>query len=190
MSSTTLALKWDAPTDTGCLAIADYKIQSWDGSTWNDEVTGITATTKTLTGLTAGGSKTLRVVARNSINFGTPSSSITLVPTGLPNAPTPITVTSYGKDFLALQWVLPTDTGIGDTSVPIIKYKLEVDDGFGNGFVTLSEQVGLTYSHTSLITGHTYSYRVSGENFAGYGAVSGTFSFKPRTIPGAPPKAP
>jgi hypothetical protein len=53
-SATSLTLTWAAPSDDGCLPILDYKIQSYDGVTWNDETLGIVGTTGTVSGLTAG----------------------------------------------------------------------------------------------------------------------------------------
>lgn len=108
----------------------------------------------------------------------------------MPNAPASISVTAYGSSYLDLQWVTPTDSGIGDTSIAIVDYLLEVDEGFGNGFVELVKQSGLTYTHSNLIKGHEYTYRVSASNFLGYGALSSSYSFTPRTVPGKPSAAP
>jgi len=161
-STTALTISWTPPADTGCLAITDYKIQTYDGSNWVDSVTGIATTSGTVGSLTPGTLSQLRVVAQNALGFGTESSSISLIPATLPVAPASITVTSYGTNHLDLQWPTPVDTGIGDmVSIPIDNYLLEVDEGFGNGFEALSEQTTKTFSHTYLILGHSYTYRVS-----------------------------
>lgn len=101
------------------------------------------------------------MLAVNSYGDGVGSDQGDFIPSTLPNAPASISVTAYGANHLDLSWPAPTDTGIGDTSIAITNYKLEVDEGFGNGFVTLSEQTGLTFTHSNLIKGHTYTYRVS-----------------------------
>lgn len=44
----------------------------------------------------------------------------------------------------------------------------------------------MTYTHSNLIKGHTYTYRVSAENFLGYGATTADYDFAPRTVPGKP----
>lgn len=74
--------------------------------------------------------------------------------------------------------------------MPILTYIVEVDEGFGSGFTTLSEQASTYYSHLNLILGHSYTYRVKASNALGYGAYSTTQSFTPRTIPGQPTSAP
>lgn len=79
------------------------------------------------------------MLARNAKGLGTASSSISLIPSTLPSAPVTISVTTYSSDYLVLSWTSPTNTGIGDTSIAITNYMLEVDEGFGSGFVTLSE---------------------------------------------------
>jgi hypothetical protein len=48
----------------------------------------------------------------------------------------------------------------------------------------------LTYTHTNLILGHSYSYKVAASNFLGYGPYSSVFTFTPTTIPGKPTSAP
>jgi hypothetical protein len=55
-STTALTILWDAPTDTGCLPIVDYKIQKYDTLTlsWVDAASGILTTTGAITGLTPG----------------------------------------------------------------------------------------------------------------------------------------
>lgn len=61
---------------------------------------------------------------------------------------------------------------------------LEVDENFGTGFVILSEQTTLTFTHLNLINGHAYTYRVSAQNFLGYGPFSSSFTFTPIQVPG------
>lgn len=114
----------------------------------------------------------LRVVSINAVGDSLfPSDPITLTPSKLSNAPATISVTAYTQNSLNLLWPLPTDTGVSDSStVPIIAYLLEVDEGFGSGFTKVVEQVGLTFLHSNLIFGHVYKYRVKAKNLMGYGA--------------------
>lgn len=53
----------------------------------------------------------------------------------------------------------------------------------------LAQQSGLTFTHTNLIQGHVYKYRVKASNFLGYGAYSSEFSFTPATLPASPSSA-
>ena len=101
-------------------------------------MSGVTGTTGTITGLTAGSAVLLRVLARNAVGYGVPSTSISLTPAVVPSAPVSIVLASSGPDFLTFSWSVPLDTGIGDQSVSISSYLLTVDEGFGSGFVALS----------------------------------------------------
>ena len=155
----------------------------------------------TVSQLTAGTAIQVRVVASNSLGFGNPSLPITLTPASLPSAPGPVLVTQYGGNFLVLSWTAPTDTGANDaTTVTLTGYQLEVDEGFGLGFVALLDLDSvldgpfgstLTYTHTNLILGHAYSYQVKARNLMGYGAYSSIAqSYVPRQVPGKPPSPP
>lgn len=143
----------------------------------------------------------LRIVARNSLGYGNPSEPIELVPSTRPSAPGPVLVTTYGGDYLELQWAAPTDTGANDAlTLPLTRYMLEVDEQFGQGFVTLFEFDAdidgpfasvMAFTHSNLILGHPYQYRVKAENLMGYGVYSSIAqSYIPRQIPGKPPTAP
>ena len=115
----------------------------------------MTSTLGTVTGLTAGTTYQIRVLARNSLGFGLPSSTVSLIPAILPLAPTTITLTAYGPNYLTISWSVPTNTGTGGTTTTITNYMLEVNENFGTtGFVSLSEQSTTTFTHQNLIMGH------------------------------------
>ena len=153
-------------------------------------MTGIATTVGTAPGLTPGALTQLRVIAHNALGGGDPSDSISLTPATLPVAPASITLDSFDSSSLSISWPIPTDTGIGDQTVVISDYMLQVDEGFGDGFEDLIEQTGLSYTHLNLILGHTYSYRVAAQNFLGYGSYSTTYAFTPTTVPAKPLSAP
>jgi hypothetical protein len=134
----------------------------------------------------------LRVVAQNENGWGVPSHIVKFTPAALPEAPTSISVVEYFATALKLQWTVPLDTGAGDQTLKIETYELQVDEGFGNGFVPLTQDgyTELTFKHEALITGHTYVYRVRSKNIMGFGAVSSQFSFVPRSVPKKPNNAP
>ncbi len=135
-------------------------------------------------------SQTYRVSASNALGYGTVSSTLTLTPGNLPGAPATLVVSSYGENYLVLTWTSPTDTGYGSTTATIVSYLLEVNDGFTGSYQTLSEQTAVTYSHQSLIVGHTYNYRVKAKNYLGYGTYSAVVSGTPRRVPGQPTSSP
>jgi hypothetical protein len=190
-----------------------------DDCCWVDIATGVAGLSGRVADAAGGGtsyvvagqSVSLRVLARNALNVGEPSDRITLVPAALPSAPAAIRVT-YGQDgSLALDWDASADTGGGDAiaiAPASIHYMFEVDEGFyegaaaGGGAATvytpltsndptgLVLHTALTFTHTNLIVGHAYHYRVKAANLMGYGAYSASFTFTPRKRPGTPPLAP
>lgn len=83
-----------------------------------------------LTGLTIHSLYKIKVYAENLVGVGDfESETIELISTALPNAPALIWVNDFGKNYLDLEWSVPTAPGYGS-----ITYKLEVDEGFGLGF--------------------------------------------------------
>ena len=147
MAPTTLEQGIPSTFSKTALTIIDYKIEIYSSGSWAPSVTGNTALTGTVSSLSPGVSTQLRVTARNSLGYGVPSSSKTLIPAILPLAPASISVTTYGSDYLVLQWSVPTDTGTGGTSTALTNYKLQVDENFGSGFTDLTEQTSDTYTH-------------------------------------------
>jgi hypothetical protein len=80
--------------------------------------------------------------------LGTESAEVTLTPSIQPIPPVTISVVAYESSYLDLSWTESPDSGIGDsTSIPIENYLLEVDEGFGGGFVKLVEQNSRTFRH-------------------------------------------
>lgn len=70
-------------------------------------------------------------------------------------------------------------------------YELQVDEGFGMGFVPVISQYSyLSYNHSGLLLGHTYTYKIRAENLMGFGELSSKFSFTPRSVPSMPLLAP
>ena len=140
-------------------------------------------------------------MAINSLGAGEPSERIELIPAALPSGSTAIRV-SYGLDgSLTLDWDVPLDTGGDDqSSIPAadLYYMLEVDEGFYeapnsvDNFTPLTsiegaeQHTATSFTHSDLIVGHVYTYRVKAANLMGYGAYSGEYSFVPRMIPGEP----
>ena len=67
-----------------------------------------------------------------------PSEPITLTPSALPDGSMSIVVDEYSGNYLLLSWNEPVDTGA--VGIPILSYQLEVDEGFGSGFVPITGQ--------------------------------------------------
>jgi hypothetical protein len=89
------------------------------------------------------------VLAINNVTTqrGERSEVIKLTPSALPSAPAKIEIkaeTNYAATWLLLEWPEPLDTGAGNpmaagaVKVPISLYQLEVDEGFGAGWVAIT----------------------------------------------------
>jgi len=98
----------------------------------------------------------LRITAVNAIGSGEPSAIVAYTSAALPSAVLLIEVVEYGPTSLWLRWTVPLDTGVGDRTLPITSYELQVDEGFGSGFIRVTERdyTALEFTHESLIQGH------------------------------------
>jgi titin len=185
VSATQVNLSWSAPTNGGS-AITGYKIEYKSGiSTYSVLVanTASTAATYSHTGLTTGTTYTYKISAINSVGTGSTSSEISAVPTAtsLPSASTApgspsLTASAVSATQVNLSWSTPTNGGSA-----ITWYKIEVKKGTGS-FETLVANTASTttaYSHTGLMAGTVYYYRVSAINSIGTG-TSGDASATPK----------
>lgn len=139
------------------MPVIDYQIEeltapdTWAivGTVGSDDNIGVALS------LTPGVLTTLRVVAVNAVadGVGAPSEPIELTPAALPGPSASIFVAEYGENYLLLEWDVPADTGAGDQSLQIVSYELQVDEGFGSGFVAITgeEQTTTQFKHENLI---------------------------------------
>jgi hypothetical protein len=173
-TDTELHLSWSAPA--AYPSVTDYTIQykvSSDPSytVVSDGVS--TATTYTITGLTAQTEYSVQVLATNSVGTGSPADALvsTLVTQGPPAQVTGL-VASTGSvpQSVNLGWGIPTaNPAIIDY---VIQYKLTADSTFttyadGTGTATSAEILGLT-------AGESYDFQVAALNAEGQGPWSAT----------------
>ena len=130
VGTTSAALSWTAPTDTGGLSITDYEV-SVDSGAWVS--TGSTSDSATVTGLMAGTEYTFEVRAVNAdgdseasaVHTATTASLTTpAAPTGLSASADTATVSSATAS-VSLAWTAPTDTGGAD----ITEYQYRYSEG-------------------------------------------------------------
>ncbi len=174
---TAINLSWTAPSNDGGAAITGYQIElSTDaGSNWSDleANTGTTSTTYTHTGLLPATTYHYRISAINSVGTGNPSNidHATTDAASAPDAPTGLTATASGRTAINLSWTAPSDDGGG----AITGYQIELSTDAGTNWSDLVANTGTTsttYTHTGLLPGTTYHYRISAINSAGTGNPS------------------
>jgi hypothetical protein len=142
-----VTLLWTKPKDSGCLPITSYIIQAKLSGVWTTVGTSVQETGVADLTDNKGVLTNLRIIAVNAIGSGEPSAIVNYTSAALPSAVLLIEVVEYGPTSLWLRWTVPLDTGIGDRTLPIISYELQVDEGFGSGFITLTES-----NYTALAT--------------------------------------
>ncbi len=195
ISGTQINLSWSAPSNNGGSAITGYKIEYKTGSGSYSVLVANTANTATIyshTGLTAGQVYVYRISAINSVGTSNPSPEASTTPTttsqqtttnSAPSAPTGLAATSISGTQINLSWSAPSNNG----GSAITGYKIEVKKGSGS-FEILSSNTAntlTTYSHSNLVTGTNYYYRVYAINTIGTSSPSGESSATPKetTVP-------
>ena len=197
-SPTQVNLSWSPPANTGGYPITGYKIEYRVGSGSYSTLVSNTASASTAyshTGLTTGQVYIYRVYAITSFGTGTqPSSEAVAQPQSssaltAPGIPTGITATPVSSTQINLSWTAPSSNG----GSAITGYKIEVKSGSGSysTLVSNTANTATAYSHTGLVTGTTYSYRVYAINSIGTGSASSEASATPTssssaTVPSAP----
>jgi hypothetical protein len=162
-----VSLTWSAPTSGE--TPSSYTIQVVGSSTFY--VSGITGTSKTISGLTNDTTYAFSIKSVNANGSSSYSSSISKTPTSgtVPGAPTSLNCT-LGDGSVSLSWSAPSDNG-GST---ITSYTVTYSDG-----TTTSTITGLTVLYASvsgLTNGTTYTFYVQAINAIGTGTASSSVS--------------
>ncbi len=161
-TSTSISLNWSASTDTGGSGLAGYRIYRDGGAT---PLTSTTSTSFTDSGLTASTSHAYRVsaydVAGNESAQVGPVTGTTQAQQDAvaPSIPLFLSVTSTTSTSITLRWNPSTDTG----GSGVAGYRI-----YRNGAATLYATVsGATFTDSGLVTGTSFSYRVTAYDGAG-----------------------
>ena len=174
---TQINLSWTAPVDNGGSAINGYHIQiSADaGTNWSDPEanTDNAGTAYVHTGLEPGTTRHYRVYAINSVGESDPSNIVnaTTAFTAPPGIPANLQARASGRTAINLSWTAPSDNG----GATITGYQIELSADAGSDWSDLVANTGTTsttYTHTGLLPGTTYHYRISAINSAGTGNPS------------------
>ena len=180
-------LSWTAPLNDGGESITGYKIEvSADaGRSWRvlTENTGNASTAYSHTGLMPNTTRHYQVSAINSVGTG-PVSNVAGATTDppaatVPDTPTGLTATASGENQINLSWTAPNDGG-----AVITGYSIEMSTNAGTKWLNLVSNTGstaTTYTHTDVMLGITYYYRVRAINSVGTGFASNVAQVTPDT---------
>jgi len=175
---TSATVAWTAPASNGS-AITGYTVTPYKAGVAQTPVTfNTTATTQTLTGLTAGSSYTFTVAAVNALGTGAASpASAAVTPYALPAAPTITTVTA-GTSAATLTWSAPAANGSAITGYVVTPYVAGVAQSprTFTGSATTQTLTGLT-------GGTAYTFTVAAQNAAGTGPASAASSAVTVNVP-------
>ena len=184
---TSATLTWAAPVNNGS-AITGYVVTPYLGGVAQATQTfDASTTTRTLTGLTPGGSYTFTVAATNAYGTSAASAqSAAVVPYALPAAPV-ISAATAGSQSAVLTWTAPNNGGSAITGYVVTPYI---------GAVAQPPQTFAGTATTATVTGLTagaaYTFKVAAQNLAGTGPQSAaSTAVTPNQSPGltfaAPP---
>ncbi|WP_157521701.1 DUF7507 domain-containing protein [Herbidospora cretacea] len=166
--ATSATVTWAAPAPNGS-PITGYVVTPYLNGVAQPPVSyPSTATTQTLTGLTAGASYTFTVAAVNAIGTGTASpQSNTVVPYTVPGRPT-ITAATAGDLSATLTWSPPASNGGSAITGYVVTPYL---NGVAQTPVSYSS-TATTQTVTGLTAGAAYTFTVTAVNAAGPGLPS------------------
>ncbi|SER30994.1 DUF7927 domain-containing protein [Microlunatus flavus] len=166
--TTSATVTWTAPDPNGS-PVTGYVVTPYLGGVAQTPVTvDGSSTTRTVTGLTAGGSYTFTVAATNAYGTSAASpASSAVVPYTLPDAPT-VTAVSAGTSSATLTWTAPSGTGF----TPLTGYVVTPYVGTVAQTPTTFSGTTTTRTVTGLTPGTAYTFRVAAVNAAGTGPAS------------------
>jgi len=167
---TSATVSWVAPANNGS-AITGYVVTPYKAGVAQTPVSyDATATSRTLTGLTAGSSYTFTVAATNATGTSAASAQSTAVtPYALPGAPT-ISAATAGDSAATLTWTTPSSNGSAITGYVVTPYI------GATAQPTQTFSAATTQTVTGLTAGTAYTFTVAAVNQAGTGPASAASS--------------
>ena len=195
LSSTSVELSWNPPTETYDRTIQGYTIKQEIALGIYDEIADIgSSTTHTISNLDTDNTYTFVVAAdyvfgssdvsekvsvtlsssdsdnnvqdKNSNDTSTGSLEFDTTTSTLPNSPIELQSIPISQSRIDLSWSAPTDIG----PLPLLGYKIESKTSNESKYSVLVTNTGSSttaYSHTGLTSGLTYQYRIYAINSSG-----------------------
>ncbi len=174
-------LTWVAPNVDGGSSILYYRV--YRGTTLGNEIfiSNSTITSFMDNGLTNGRTYYYRVSAVTGAGEGTRSSSVSVVPATVPEAPSQVTAAGASTK-VTLSWNTPSSGGAAILHYYV--YWSVSANGTSTRIDTLTNST--TFVHTALTNGVTYYYSISAVTAIGEGPRSPLTSATPLSVPSAP----
>jgi hypothetical protein len=118
-TKTSLSFTWDSPVFTGGDVIIDYGVNFLEvNGFYMVAASGVSSTSYTVTGLTAGKTYEFKVIARNSYGYGSYSTILTVLAGSAPSTPVAPTTTISGSNVI-ISWTKPSENGASITAYTI-----------------------------------------------------------------------
>ena len=119
--SNQIGITWSAGATNGGTPVIDYRINfDYGTDVFSIDVAGITGTTYTKTGLTAGITYKFKVEAHNALGYSDYSSAVAILTAQEPAAPTASTTSVIGL-YVRIAWTASSTNGS-----PITKYQIQI----------------------------------------------------------------
>jgi hypothetical protein len=161
MTQTTAPVSWTAPSSGGAVTTYTLQYRVTGAGSWT-QITGLTVTSTTITGLTAGTQYDLQVAAVNaggtSAFTATTNATTVVANPGLPTALTLGTATSTTQP---LSWTAPASGGA------VATYSVRYSVHAANSWTTVSGISGTSTTITGLTGSTSYDYEVESVNAGG-----------------------
>jgi hypothetical protein len=168
------------PGSSGSSPITNYKYSINNGSTYAEFNPVVTTSPVVIEGLTNGQAYSIKLLAMNVEGDGTPSSTITVTPSSVPDAPTNLVATYNAPGSVSISFTPGSNQG-----QTITNYLYSID--CGASFTPLSPTDGITpITINGLTIGQSYCIELIAVNSLGAGAASSSVQYDVTGLPAAP----
>ena len=158
-TSSAVPLSWTAPGTGGSPSSYTVQYRVTGGSTWT-QISGISSTSYTVTGLAASTQYDFQVQAVNAggVSAWTATANGTTAEGTAPGTPTGLTAGSATSNSIALSWTAPASGGSGAS------YNVQYQLQSGGSWTQISGISGTSYTVTGLASSTAYNFQVQAVN--------------------------